>query len=90
VDLNFANDDVHSMKATLTAGKLAQISTRAMNEGDHICRNEETWYRPLTPVDHAMPAYALANKFEGQGLGTTWSSPDKRSSFVATFNVPSE
>jgi hypothetical protein len=90
VDLSFADGDMHSMRATLTAGGLARISTRAINEGDHICRNEEVWYRPLTPVDHAMPAYALANQFEGQGLGTTWSSPDKRSSFIGAFSVESE
>jgi hypothetical protein len=90
IDLTFANDDVHSMKATLTAGNLAKITTRALSEGDHICRNEEVWYRPLTKLDHAMPAFALANTFGGQGLGTTWSSPDKRSSFVGTFDTESE
>ena len=90
VDLTFAGGNVHSLQATLKAGNLAEISTRAMNEGDQICRNEEVWYRPLTNVDHAMPAYAIANRFDGQGLGTTWSSPDKRSSFVGTFNVASE
>ena len=58
VNLTFANDDIHSMKATLTAGNLAKITTRALSEGDHICRNEEVWYRPLTKLDHAMPAYA--------------------------------
>jgi hypothetical protein len=78
------------MKATLTAGTLAKIETRAMNEGDHICRNEEVWYQPLTKVAHAMPVYALAHDFKGQGLGTTWSSPDKRSSFIGNFAVPSE
>jgi hypothetical protein len=90
VDLSFANGDMHSMRATLTAGNLARISTRAINEGDHICRNEEVWYNPLTPVDHAMAAYALDNRFDGQGLGTTWSSPDKRSSFIGAFSVESE
>lgn len=90
IDLSFANNDLHSMKATLTAGNLAKIQTRAMNEGDQICRNEEVWYRPLTKVEHAMPAFALANTFKGQGLGEQWSSPDKRSAFVASFVAPSE
>ena len=61
VELTFADDDIHSMKANLTAGDLAKITTRGLSEGDHICRNEEVWYRPLTKLDHAMPAYALAN-----------------------------
>ncbi|MGO4883996.1 MAG: DUF1326 domain-containing protein [Bryobacteraceae bacterium] len=90
IELNFAHDDIHSMQANLTAGNLAKITTRAMHEGDQICRNEEVWYQPLTKLDHAMPAYALANQFEGQGLGTTWSSPDKRSAFVGSFVSESE
>jgi hypothetical protein len=90
VDLTFADGNIHSMQATLKAGDLAEITTRALNDGDHTCRNEEVWYRPLTDVDHAMPAYAVSNRFDGQGLGTTWSSPDKRSSFVGTFSVASE
>lgn len=90
IDLSFALNDIHSMQATLTAGNLAKISTRAINDGDHICHNEEVWYRPLTKLDHAMPAYALANQFNGAGLGTTWSSPDKRSSFIGSFSAESE
>ena len=90
IELSFANGDLHSMKATLTAGNLAKIQTRAMNENDHICRNEEVWYRPLTKVEHAMPAFAVAHTFQGQGLGETWSSPDKRSAFVGSFMTPSE
>ena len=90
VELSLANGDLHSMKATLTAGNLAKIQTRAMNENDHICRNEEVWYRPLTKVEHAMPAFAIAHTFQGQGLGETWSSPDKRSAFIGSFMTPSE
>jgi hypothetical protein len=90
IELTFADNNIHSMQASLTAGNLAKISTRALTEGDHICRNEEVWYRPLTKLDHAMPAYALANQFEGQGLGTTWSNPDKRSSFIGSFSVNAE
>ena len=90
IDLTFVNDDIHTMKATLTAGEMAKIQTRAINENDAICHNEEVWYRPLSKVQHAMPAYALANTYSGRGLGETWSSPDKRSAFVASFMVPSE
>jgi hypothetical protein len=61
-----------------------------MNAKDHTCGNESTWYPPLTKLDHAMPAVAVAHTFKGEGLGTTWSSPDKRSSFVGSFVQPSE
>jgi len=85
IDLAFENNNIHSGKATLTAGSLAKIETRAINEGDHLCSNEITWYPPLTKLDHAMPAYALANSFSGKGLNTTWSNPDKRSAFIGSF-----
>lgn len=85
ISLDFADNNIHSMRATLTAGTLAKIQTRALNGNDHICRNEEVWYQPLSKLEHAMPAYSLANSFEGKALGTTWSSPDKRSAFVGSF-----
>lgn len=87
--ITFAMKDnsIHSMTATVVAGNMAKIATRAMNDNDQICHNEEVWYQPLSKVSHAMPAYTTANSFEGKGLGETWSYPLKRSSFVATFDT---
>ncbi|MEZ5403355.1 MAG: DUF1326 domain-containing protein [Bryobacteraceae bacterium] len=78
---------VHNATAKLTAGSLATIQTRAIGGKDHICSNEEVWYLPLTKVGHYMPAVATAHNFKGDGLGTKWSSPDKRSAFVADFQL---
>jgi hypothetical protein len=86
IDLKFENNNLHSAKAVLTAGNLAKIATRPINNGDHLCSNEEVWYEPLTKVDHAMPAYALAHSYSGKGLNTVWSSPEKRSAFVGSFS----
>ncbi|MBI1786730.1 MAG: DUF1326 domain-containing protein [Acidobacteria bacterium] len=90
ISLDFDGGDIHSMKATLTAGSLARIQTRAIHASDHLCPNVELWYQPLTKVNHSMPVFALAHSFQGQGLGATWSSPDKRSSFVGSFVTPAE
>lgn len=87
INLTFDKGNIHSAKATLTAGTLAKIETRAINEGDHHCSNEITWYQPLNKLDHAMPAFALTHSFKGQGLDSTWSSPDKRSAFVGSFQL---
>jgi hypothetical protein len=79
---------VHEAKATVVAGNLARLQTRAIQDIDAICHsNEGIWYQPLTKLEHAMPAYALAHKFAGEGLGATWSSPEKRSAFVGTFEL---
>ncbi len=86
IEFTFDNNNMHTGAAKLSAGTLAAIQTRTMNEGDHLCHNEETWYPPLTALDHSMPVFALANKFTGKELGTTWSSPDKRSAFVGSFH----
>ncbi|HPQ15656.1 MAG TPA: DUF1326 domain-containing protein [Bryobacteraceae bacterium] len=80
------DNNPHTATAVVNAG-VARIETRAITGADDICHNEETFYPPLTRVDHAMPAYTLANRFDGNGLGTKWSSPGKRSSFVGTFHL---
>jgi hypothetical protein len=72
--------------AILKAGDLIELRTRPLNHGDHLCGNEEVYYPPLTPVEDAAPAVTLAHAFRGDGLGMTWSSPDKRSAFVARFS----
>jgi hypothetical protein len=90
IELEIENGNIHGAAASLTAGSIARIQTRAMNSGDHVCGNEEVWYPPLTKLDHAMPAYAVANRYSGTGLDETWSSPYKRSGFVGTFSHASE
>jgi hypothetical protein len=82
-------ESIHERKVTLTAGTLATIRTRAIVESDKHCAHEVPWYAPLSKTDHAMPAYALNHTFTGKdkGLDARWSSPDKRSAFVATFHV---
>jgi len=86
ITLAIKDNSIHSATATLQAGRLASIETRALRSSDDICHNEETFYPPLTHVDHAMPAYTVADRFDGQGLGETWSAPGKRSAFVGSFH----
>lgn len=69
----------------LRAGRFATVQTRALNETDHLCGNEETFYPPLTQVAHSMPAVAVTDSYRGPGLGIDWESHGKRSAFVGTF-----
>jgi hypothetical protein len=75
----------HHGRAVLRAGSFVEVKTRAINENDHLCGNESTFYPPLTQVSHAMPAVAMTDQYKGSGLGTTWTLHDKRSAFVGTF-----
>ncbi len=90
IQLTVKDGNIHSGTARLTAGSLAEIQTRALTSGDHICGNEEVYYPPLNEVEHAMPAYALENTFTGDGLGSTWHNRLRRSGFIGTFQVAAQ
>jgi len=87
IEFEVKGASIHAASVALSAGTLARLETRAIEQGDHVCAHEETWYDPLTQLDHAMPAFTLAHRFDGRGLNSRWSSPDKRSAFVGTFHV---
>jgi hypothetical protein len=75
----------HHGRALLRAGQFATIQTRPINEHDHLCGNEVTFYPSLTPTAHSMPAVALTDEYQGPALGESWSTHDRRSAFVGTF-----
>jgi hypothetical protein len=78
----------HHGRALLRAGQFAVVQTRPINENDHFCGNEVTFYPPLTPTSHSMPAVALTDEYKGPALGESWSTHDRRSAFVGSFAVP--
>jgi hypothetical protein len=78
--------DHHEARGTLQAGGLAQIETRAVSAKDKHCGNEDVYYPPLTSTTHAMPAVAITDQFNGDGLGVSWTTHDKRNAFVGTFS----
>ena len=90
IELTVENGNIHGGAARLTAGSLAEVSTRGMTEADRHCGNEDIFYPPLAKLEHAMPAYALENFYKGDGLDETWSVRFRRSSFVGTFRVSAE
>ena len=71
--------------AQVSAGQAARLETRALNETDHLCGNEEVYYPPLAPTTSAQPGVTLEHRWSGEGLGMTWRSPNKRSAFIGTF-----
>ncbi len=77
--------DPQSGHAILRAGRLATIVTRPLNHHDHICGNETNYYPPLTKIEHATSAVALTDEFEGDGLGSQWSTHGRRSAYIGSF-----
>jgi len=43
------------------------------------------WFKPFSTLEQSSMGVAEAHSFSGQGLGTKWSAPDKRSAFFGTF-----
>lgn len=82
--ITLTNDHIAG-KGVFTAGKLAKIETRKMAKGDCVCSNETVFYPPLTKVDNAHAAYTVNMTYDGEGLNSTWSTINKRSAFLATF-----
>lgn len=85
IEMEITDHEGHPMNAVLRAGSLAGIETRAIGKHDHLCGNEETFYQPLAPTTHAMPAVAELDQFQGTGLGVSWTLQGKRSAFVGSF-----
>jgi hypothetical protein len=43
------------------------------------------WFKPFTKLADAALGVAEEHSFDGQGLNTKWSAPNKRSAFFGTF-----
>jgi len=84
VSLNFEGS-IHGRKAKLTAGDAIEVRTRAIHKSDSLCHLDDVFYRPLAELTHAMPAFALENRFEGEGLGVQFSAPNRSSAYVGEF-----
>jgi len=78
------NPERHGV-ALLRAGQFATVQTRPVNDKDHVCGNEVTFYPPLTELTHSRPAVALTDSYRGPGLDVDWESHGRRSAFVGTF-----
>lgn len=85
IEMKITDHEGHPVSAALRAGNLAGIETRAIGHEDHLCGNEEIFYRPLAPTTHSMPAVAELDQFQGAGLGVEWTLRGKRSAFVGSF-----
>ena len=71
--------------AIVKAGSLATITTRCLNDQDHLCGNEETFYPPLTRVSDPMVAFTEIASYQGTGLNLTFQATSQRSAFIGTF-----
>ena len=86
IEMQISNDGGHYDKTLLRAGDIAGIETRMIGKKDHLCGNEEVYYQPLVTMNHAMPAVAELDQYQGPSLGVRWTVHGKRSAFVGSFS----
>lgn len=84
--ISFGADSSRMGWQTLAVGNIVKLSTRAINMGDMICHNEQTYYPPLSGhLTHSMAVVALDSSYQGNSLGVTWDESNGRGSFVGHF-----
>ena len=84
IKLSF-DGSIHDRRATLTAGELVKVRTRPIRATDSLCHLDDLYYGPLVKLDHAMPAFSLETRFNGEGLNTRFNGVNRSNAFVGTF-----
>jgi len=79
--------DLHARRATMVAGDLVRIETRAIRGTDSLCHLDDLYYAPLVQLDHAMPAFALQTRFSGKGLGVVFDDLNRSSAYLGAFTL---
>ncbi len=77
--------DKEALRGSLEAGKNLKLTTRKARPTDCICSNESAYYPPLVKLKTFVPGVTIEGYFKGRGLGSRWSTPGDRSSYMATF-----
>lgn len=84
ISLDFGGD-LHAKKATLEAGEIVRLMTRPIEDTDSLCHLDNIYYGPLMELDHAMPAFAIAASFHGEGLGVRLDDYRRSSVYMGSF-----
>lgn len=82
--ISFEFDEVNLI-ASVNADRFVALSTRKARPGDCICSNESAYYPPLAQLEGFVPGVTISGRVKGRDLGTSWSIPDSRTSYMGTF-----
>ena len=77
--------DTVELKGELNVGKFVQLKSRKARPGDCICSNESAYYPPLAKLSGCAPGVTIEGNVKARSLGSTWSIPDSRTSYLGTF-----
>ncbi len=86
IDIAIGKRTKAGARATVKAGQMVDISTRALSHDVLGCGNDYVYYPPLTKVQNAAPAFTQLFAYQGKGLNLNWVRVGMRSAFVAVFS----
>jgi hypothetical protein len=86
INLDF-HGDMHAKNATLTAGDIVKVTTRAIEATDSLCHLDNIYYQPMVELDHAMAAHATQQSFHGKGLNVKLDEYRRSSVYLGTFTL---
>jgi hypothetical protein len=78
--IQFAESD-HGVSVSTSQAKL-EVSTHV--DHDPTCGSMQ-WFAPLAQVTEASLSQTEEHSFTGSSLGTKWSAPNRRSSYIGSF-----
>jgi hypothetical protein len=86
INLDF-HGDMHAKIATLTAGDIVKVTTRAIEKTDSLCHLDNIYYQPMVELDHAMAAHATEQSFHGKGLNVKMDEWRRSSVYLGSFTL---
>ena len=79
--------NMHAKQATLTAGDLVTVATRAIEDTDSLCHLDNIYYQPMVELEHAMAAHALQQSVRYDAVGVTINEYRRSSVYLGSFTV---
>ena len=79
--------NMHAKQATLTAGELVKVSTRAIEDSDSLCHLDHVYYQPIVDLEHSMAAHALQQSVRYDAVGVNMNEYRRSSVYLGTFNL---
>lgn len=78
---------MHARRATVEVGGLIKVRTRPIRDSDSLCHLDDLYFTPLVSLDHAMPAFGIQTRFDGEGLGVRFDERNRSNAYIGTFEM---
>ncbi len=78
---------MHARRANVEVGDLIKVRTRPIRDSDSLCHLDDLYFTPLVSLDHAMAAFGIQARFDGEGLGVRFDERNRSNAYIGTFEM---